>query len=149
MSEEELIKMLQRRKKKPGTKMIRDPYARSRSQQRSTEKTPEQLRQIKLQKAAVERSRRKREAEKQQMREDIARVQAEARARETEGETMPHSPATKGERDAHRKAQQEERERLAMRDSFYTEDDDEYDVYADDEYLETLAIEKDKLRLRF
>lgn len=120
ISDDELIKMLYTREK-PRTKMIRNPYARRRSRQ-SAEKTPEQLRQIKLHTAAVERSRLKREAKNQKIRENIARVQ-EKRA----------------ERDAHRKAQQRERERLAMRDSFQVEDD-EYDPYTDPEYLETLDI---------
>jgi len=120
ISDDELIKMLYTREK-PRTKMIRDPYALRRSRQ-SAETNPEQLRQIKLHTAAVERSRLKREAKNQKIRENIARVQ-EKRA----------------ERDAHRKAQQRERQRLAMQDSFQVEDD-EYDPYTDPEYLETLDI---------
>ena len=90
--------------------MIRDPYAR----RKTTEKTPEQLRQIKLQNEADERRRLKREAEVRKRRDEfLAKRKADA------------------ERKAHRRAQQEERERLAMQDAFENPDDDEeYDPFA-------------------
>lgn len=92
------------KKKKKSTKMIRDPYAR-----RRTEKTADQLRRIKQQKDIDERRRQKRDAENQKRRRaDIKREK---------------------ERQAHRKAEQEERERLAMRDGFDNSDDEEYDMF--------------------
>lgn len=120
-----LKKILARKKKKKKTsKMIRNPHAGEKK-----EKTADQLRLIKQQKDADERRRLKREEELQRRRRDATE--------------------RKKERKAHLKAQQEERERLAMRDGFDNPEDDEYDPYTDEEYLETLYGGKDKLKLRF
>lgn len=105
-----------KKKKKKSAKMIRDPYAR-----RRTEKTPEQLRLIQRQKDADERRRQRRDEDLRERRRAVIEIERE--------------------RKAHRKAEQEERERLAMRDTFDNSDDEEYDMFGFDD--------EDSVKLRF
>jgi len=127
-SYEDIVKMMNegkiKKKNKRRTKFGDNPHTG-----KKTEKTADQLRMIKQQRAADDKRRLRRDEELRERRKaDVERER---------------------ERQASRKAQQEERERLAMRDGFDNPEDDEYDPYTDEEYLETLYGGKDKLKLRF
>ena len=117
----------QKNTKKKTTKMIRDPHAGGRRKI-----TPEQKSLIKKQKDADDKKRSlKREALVWERRRAAVEKEKEIQ-----------------ERQAHRKAQQDKRERLAMKE-FGNPDNDEYDPYTDDEYLKSLYDRGDKLKLRF